>query len=359
VVRIGVGTLASVSASTGDGETRSAKPTLRDVAREAGVHVSTVSRVLNDRAAAGRITQDTERRIRDVAQRLGYRPNTIARALRTGRTLVVGMVVPDVANLYQAGITRGAGDVLSADGYSLILASTDDDPEHAEVQVSAMLGAQAEGLLYGIARDDDQVLAGLVEEGIPVVLFNRATGLHSISAVLPDDHVGTTMAVEHLLSLGHRNIVHVGGPKDVSSTVNRLEAFEKTLREAGLTGVPGFAHRHTEEEGYRVTTELLEERPETTAVVAANDRLALGAIDAIGGRGKTCPEDVSVVGFNDMPYSDRFSPPLTTVRISQYELGSKAARILLATIADPEHPAETQLVAPELVVRGSTATPRT
>ena len=144
----------------------------------------------------------------------------------------------------------------------------------------------------------------------------------------------------------------------MSSTVNRLEAFEKTLREAGLTGVPGFAHRHTEEEGYRVTSELLEERPETTAVVAANDRLALGAIDAIGGRGKTCPEDVSVVGFNDMPYSDRFSPPLTTVRISQYELGSMAARILLATIADPERPAETQFVAP-VVVRGSTAPPRT
>ena len=286
------------------------------------MHVSTVSRVLNDRAAAGRITQDTERRIRDVAQRLGYRPNTIARALRTGRTLVVGMVVPDVANLYQAGITRGAGDVLSADGYSLLLASTDDDPEHAEVQVSAMLGVQAEGLLYGIARDDDQILAGLVDEGIPVVLFNRGTDVSITSAVLPDDHAGTTMAVEHLLSLGHRNIVHVGGPKDVSSTVNRLGAFEEILGEAGLTGGRGFANRHVEEEGYRVTSELLEEWPETTAVVAANDRLALGAIDAIRGRRMTCPGDVSVVGFNDMPYSERFSPPLTTVRISQYELGS-------------------------------------
>ncbi len=177
--------------------------------------------------------------------------------------------------------------------------------------------------------------------------------------MLPDDHAGTTMAVEHLLSLGHRDIVHVGGPKDVSSTVNRLEAFEKTLRDAGLTGGRGFANRHTEDEGYRVTSELLEEAPETTAVVAANDRLALGAIDAIRARGTTCPEDVSVVGFNDMPYSDRFSPPLTTVRISQYELGAMAARILLATIADQERPAETQLVAPELMVRGSTAPPRT
>jgi LacI family transcriptional regulator len=330
---------------------------LRDVAREAGVHVSTVSRVLNDQAAAGRITPDTEERIREIARRLGYRRNTIARALRTGRTLVVGMVMPDVANLYQAGITRGAGDVLSADSYSLILASTDDDPAHAETQVSAMLGVQAEGLMYGVAREDDQVLADIVEEGIPVVLFNRAAPGLGISAVLPDDHSGTRMAVEHLLSLGHENIVHVGGPADVSSTVNRLEAFEEVLQRAGLKGSHHFAHRQIEEEGFRVTSTLLEEHPETTAVVAANDRLALGAIDAIRASGRACPEDVSVVGFNDMPYSERFSPPLTTVRISQYDLGARTARLLLETIADPTRPPETQWVSPELVIRESTAAP--
>ena len=348
-------TLAPVSAS-GNGETRGSRPpTLRDVAREAGVHVSTVSRVLNDQAAAGRITQDTEDRIREVAGRLGYRRNTIARALRTGRTLVVGMVVPDVANLYQAGITRGAGDVLYADGYSLILASTDDDPAHAESQVSAMLGVQAEGLMYGVAREDDLVLAGIIDEGIPVVLFNRAAPGLGVSEVLPDDHAGTRMAVEHLLSLGHEKIVNVAGPEDVSSTVNRLEAFEETLRAVDLTGSHHFAHRQTEEEGFRVTRTLLDEHPDTTAVVAANDRLALGAIDAIRASERRCPEDVSVVGFNDMPYSERFSPPLTTVRISQYELGAKTARLLLETVADPTRPPETQWVAPELVVRGSTA----
>lgn len=347
-----------MSTSRGGGQTKATRPpTLRDVAREAGVHVSTVSRVLNDQAAAGRITPDTEQRIREVARRLGYRRNTIARALRTGRTLVVGMVIPDIANLYQAGITRGAGDVLYADGFSLILASTDEDPEHTRSQVSAMLGVQADGLLYGVARADDVVLAGLVDEGVPVVLFNRTADTPGVSAVLPDDHAGTRLAVEHLLALGHRNILHVGGPEDVSSTVNRLGAFEATLRTAGLTGSHGFAHRHIEEEGYRVTSALLEEHPGTTAVLAANDRLALGAIDAITDIGRTCPGDVSVVGFNDMPYSDRFSPPLTTVRISQYELGSMAARLLLETIADPCRPAETQLAPPKLVIRGSTAPP--
>lgn len=318
------------------------------------MHVSTVSRVLNDQATAGRITADTEERIRQVARRLGYRRNVIARALRTGRTLVVGMVVPDVANLYQAGITRGAGDVLYADGYSLILASTDDDPEHAESQVSAMLGVQAEGLLYGVAREDDAVLAGVVAEGIPVVLFNRAAEIPGVSAVIPDDRGGTRLAVEHLLSLGHRHIVHVAGPEDVSSTVNRLGAFEDALGAMGLTGSHGFARRQTEEEGHRVTGELLKAHPGTTAILAANDRLALGAVDAIRDAGRSCPDDVSVVGFNDMPYSARFSPQLTTIRISQYELGSRAARLLLETIADPSRPAEIQMVAPELVVRGST-----
>ena len=342
--------------ATGNGDTRASRsPTLRDVAREAGVHVSTVSRVLNDQAATGRITQDTEERIREVARRLGYRRNTIARALRTGRTLVVGMVVPDVANLYQAEITRGAGDVFYEKGYSLILASTDDDPAHAQSQVSAMLGVQAEGLMYGVARGNDGVLAGIIEEGIPVVLFNRAAGDLGVSAVLPDDHGGTKLAVEHLISLGHTRIVHVGGPEDVSSTVNRLEAFEETLRAADLTGSYDFTHRQTEEEGYRVTGILLEQRPDTTAVLAANDRLALGAIDAIRATGRSCPDEVSVVGFNDMPYSDRFSPPLTTVRISQYELGARTARLLLETIAEPQKPPETQLVSAQLVVRGSTA----
>jgi LacI family transcriptional regulator len=320
--------------------------------------VSTVSRVLNDQAATGRITADTEERIREVALRLGYRRNTIARALRTGRTLVVGMVVPDVANLYQAEITRAAGDVFSGKGYSLILASTDDNPAHAESQVSAMLGVQAEGLMYGVARGDDAVLAGIIEEDIPVVLFNRAASDMEVSAVLPDDHGGTRLAVQHLISLGHTRIVHVGGPEDVSSTVNRLEAFEETLRAADLTGSHQFTQRQTEDEGYRVTATLLEERPDTTAVLAANDRLALGAIDAIRDTGRACPGDISLVGFNDMPYTDRFSPPLTTIRISQNELGARTARLLLETIADPRRAPETQLVSAQLVVRGSTAPAR-
>ncbi|MPZ52609.1 MAG: substrate-binding domain-containing protein [Acidimicrobiia bacterium] len=332
----------------------SGRPTLRDVAKVAHVHVSTVSRVLSGQAEAGRITAETAQRIEAVAAELGYRRNTVARALRTGRTLVIGMVVPDVANLYQAGITRAAGDVLARSEYSLLLASTDDDLEHAQAQVVAMLGSQAEGLLYGVARQDDAVLQGLADGGTPVVLFNRTGQVPGVSAVVPDDRAGTRLAVEHLLDLGHRNIVHVGGPEDVSSSIHRLAAFVEMMAAADLHGECRFAERHTEEEGLRITRQLLTESPETTAVVAANDRLALGAIDAIEESGRVCPDDVSVIGFNDMPYADRFTPPLTTVRISQYDLGFRAANLLLKTIEDRDRPVETQLVPAELVVRAST-----
>ncbi len=356
-----LGSLPIVSESRSDQSTSgtapsppSGRPTLRDVAREAGVHVSTASRVLSGQAAAGRITAETAERIRSVADQLGYRRNTVARALRTGRTLVIGMIVPDVANLYQAGITRAAGDVLTESGYSLLLASTDDDLEHARSQVAAMLGAQAEGLLYGVARQDDPVLRGVVDAGTPAVLFNRVGRVPGMSAVIPDDRSGTRLAVKHLLDLGHRRIVHVGGPEDVSSSIHRFDAFVETLSAAGLTGERHFAERHTEDEGLRITRDLLEESPDTTAVVAANDRLALGAIDAVRESGRSCPGDVSVVGFNDMPYADRFSPALTTIRISQYDLGFRAATLLLEIIVDRGRPAETQLVSPELVVRDST-----
>lgn len=319
------------------------------------MHVSTVSRILNGQAAAGRITAETEGRIREVAERLGYRRNAVARALRTRRTLVVGMVVPDVANLHQAGITRAAGDALTERGYSLLLASTGDRLDQAGAQVSAMLGAQAEGLLYGVAREQDPVLAGIVDSGTPVVLFNRGSSAHPVSAVLPDDRAGIRQAVEHLLHLGHRHIVYVGGPEDVSSTISRMAAFDATLSEAGLEGSHHPAGRYTEDEGHRVMAALMVERPEITAVVAGNDRLALGVIDAIHQSGRSCPRDVSVVGFNDMPYADRVSPALTTVRVSTHEVGFEAASLLLQLIEDPRRPPETRLVMPQLVVRQSTA----
>lgn len=337
----------------GTGSPRRRTPTLRDVAREAGVHVSTVSRILNDQAAAGRITPETEERIRRVAERLGYRRNTVARALRTSRTQVVGMVVPDVSNLHQAAITRAAGDILTEGGYSLLLASSGDRLEQARLQVSAMLGAQVDGLLYGVAREEDPVLRRVVDSGTPVVLFNRGAG--PLPSVLPDDSSGIRQAVEHLLGHGHRHLVYVGGPEDVTSTIDRMAAFDEVLAERSLQGRHALAGRYTEEEGFRVMWGLLAASEQMTAVVAGNDRLALGVIDAIHEAGRRCPDDISVVGFNDMPYADRVSPALTTVRVPTEDVGRQAASLLLELIEGREPTVRHVRVEPRLVVRESTA----
>lgn len=334
---------------------RPSRPTLRDVARTVGLHESTVSRILNGGAAAGRIPAETEARVKSVAAELGYRGNTLARALRTGRTLMIGMVVPDISNLYQARITRAAQDVLSAAGYSLLLSSTGGTAEDARRQVHTMINARTEGILYGDARLHDDLLDEIVASGTPVVLVNRTAEDADVSAVVPDNDKGIGLAVQHLYDLGHRVIVDVAGPQDSSSGVGRRAAFHDMVGKLGLRGESGVTDRHTEAEGLRVTTEVLDRVPDATAIVAANDRLALGAIDAIVARGKRCPEDISVVGFNDMLYAERLKPALTTIHVPQEELGRRVAEILLETIRDPAREPTTEIVDCELIVRGSTA----
>ena len=333
----------------------SPRPTLRDVAQSVGLHESTVSRILNGGAAAGRIPAETEARVKEAARELGYQGNTVARALRTGRTLMIGMVVPDISNLYQARITRAAQEVLAPLGYSLLLSSTGNDHEAARRQVQAMISVRAEGILYGDATLHDDVLAEIVASGIPVVLVNRVTDIASVSTVSPDNDAGIQLAVRHLHDLGHRVVVHLGGPKAISSGVQRARAFNKALQEYGIRGAIEPTERHTEAEGYRGTVALLDRVPDATGIVAANDRLALGAIDAIRERGLSCPEDISVVGFNDMLYAERLSPPLTTIRIPQEEMGRRVAEILVETIREPQREASREVIPAELVVRGSTA----
>lgn len=334
---------------------RSTRPTLRDVARTVGLHESTVSRILNGGAAAGRIPAATEARVKTVAEELGYRGNTLARALRTGRTLMIGMVVPDIANLYQAQITRAAQEVLTESGYSLLLSSTGGDAENARRQVHTMISARTEGILYGDARLHDEVLAEIVASGTPVVLVNRVAEDAAVSAVIPDNDKGIRLAVQHLYDLGHRVIVDVSGPQDSSSGLDRRVAFHDMADKLGLRGESAAADRHTEAEGRRVTVEILNRVPDATGIVAANDRLALGAIDAINERGQRCPDDISVVGFNDMQYAERLTPALTTIHIPQEEMGRRIAEILLETIANPSREPITEVVDCELIVRGSTA----
>jgi LacI family transcriptional regulator len=329
-------------------------PTLSDVAAAVGLHVSTVSRILNGQAQAGRISSVTEARVRGVAAEMGYRGNMLARALRTGRSYMVGMMMPDLANLYQANITSGVADALRSVGYSLLISSSGNDKRDAESQVRTMIHSQAAGIIYGVATREDPLLQWILDAQIPVVLYNRSTDIANVAAVVPDHAGGMELVLSHLLEWGHRDIATLAAPDDVWSGAVRKSVFNATIQREGAIGRYGVVDELTEEAGRLAALEMLAETPRPTAVVAANDRVALGVIDAIHELGLRCPDDISVVGFNDMPYAARFSPSLTTVRAPQYELGRLAATRLLAQIDGPQSEPQIDVLPVELIVREST-----
>jgi LacI family transcriptional regulator len=332
-------------------------PRLKDVAEAAGVHISTASRALNERTA-GLLNPQTLERVRETADGLGYRVNGMARALKTRRSLSIGMVVPDITNPFFPPAVRGAQDVLDRAGYSLLLSSTDNDLGKARRQVAAMLENQVGGLLLAMALRDDPLVTELRAGGTPLVLINRTIDRGGVSAVVPDDFHGGLEAVEHLYSLGHRLLAFVGGPLTTSNGARRLASFEQTVARLGLPEAAALeTSAFDEDAGYAAAQVLLTEHPHVTGVVAANDLLAVGIIAAAAERGRPCPADISVVGFNDMLLASRLQPPLTTIRIPQYDVGVRAAELLLTLVEDPQRHPETVLISGELIVRGSTAPP--
>ena len=321
------------------------------------MHISTASRALNERTAV-LLNPQTLERIRETADGLGYRVNGMARALKTRRSMTIGMVVPDITNPFFPPAVRGAENVLDRAGYSLLLSSTDNDPGKARRQIAAMLEGQADGLLLAMALRDDPLVNELRAGGAPLVLLNRTVDRGGVSAVVPDDFNGAVEAVEHLYALGHRRLAFVGGPTDTSNGPGAgLASTRASCGSACRNRWPWKPRPLTRRPAYAAAQSLLTEHPDVTAVIAGNDLIAIGIIAAADERGRRCPADISVVGFNDMLLAGRLRPPLTTIRIPQYDLGARAAELLMALVADPGRTPETVLISGELIVRGSTAPP--
>ena len=334
--------------------------TLRDVARVAGVHPATVSRALNEETRA-LVNEETARRVLKAAEKLGYRPNPIARGLKTNRSYTIGVLIPDLTNPLFPPILRGIEDCLVTAGYTALTANTDNDPERELLDSQTMRARQVDGIIAATARRDHRLHDALLEAGIELVLVNRRQDELPVSSATADDRMGMRLSVEHLLSLGHTRIAHLGGPLDYSTGLDRHDSFHETMRAAGLEPDPELvlvAEAFTESEGARLCGQLLADGHGFTAVAAANDLLALGCYDVFAERGLRCPEEVSVVGFNDMPFAARFNPPLTTIHIPHYEIGRGAAELMLERLQDGDSPPREIRLEPNLIVRESTAAPR-
>jgi LacI family transcriptional regulator len=331
------------------------RATLRDVARIAGVHPGTVSRALNP-ATEALVADDTVLRVRQVAEQLGYRPNPLARGLKTNRSFTIGVLVPDIQNPLFPPIIRGIDDRLGQAGYTPLIANTDNDPARERVDFEAMRTRAVDGFVTATARLDHALLDEIAAVGTPLVLVNRRVEDGSLPSATADDGAGVRLAVEHLVARGHQRIAHLAGPQDVSTGRQRCEGFRAAMEQAGLDpSLVRVGRAFTEPEGARLCEELLAGDELVTGIVAGNDLMALGCYDVFAARGIDCPREISVVGFNDMPFAARFAPPLTTVRIPHYEIGVAAAQLLLDLLQGTlDGPAEVVLP-PELIVRGSTA----
>jgi LacI family transcriptional regulator len=334
----------------------SPRPTIKDIAERCGVHPSTVSRALSP-AMKHLVADDVAKRIHAAANALGYRLNLAAAALRTGRSGLIGVLAPDIADPGFPPILSGIADQLDTAGYATIV--VDVGPHGSQQQfVDRLIGRGVDGLVLATVSLRDAIVKHCLDAAIPAVLVNRLDGSARLPSVASDDTEGMRLAVAHLVELGHISIGHVAGPPDISTGARRRAGFEASTARARLgthdTAVE-VAAAYTREAGRAAALRLLDREARPSAIVAANDLLALGVYDALAARGLTCPADVSVVGHNDMPYVDMLSPPLTTVRIAQREMGEAAAKLLLDRISGPSAKREHIVLAPELIVRGSTA----
>jgi LacI family transcriptional regulator len=332
---------------------------MREVAERSGVHVSTASRAL-DPLQRRRISAATVARVERAARELGYVPDLVASGLKRGRTKTVGIVVSDLVNPFTGPLVRGVASAVEEHGFLPLVAETNESSERMDPILRHFVSRRVEAIVTtAVHARDAELVRSVMDAGIPVVLAVRGLASGRFPTVLHDDVTGGAIAAAHLVELGHKVIAGIAGPSDIDTFVKREQGFSDRLR-----GVRGVVHRAlvaqttSLEEGRRLMHLALDDDPPPTAVFAANDIMAVGAIEAIEEHGLSCPDDISVVGYDDMPLVSHMTPPLTTISLPAEELGRTAAQMALKFIQKPRSRPQTIELPAALIVRGSTAAPR-
>jgi LacI family transcriptional regulator, galactose operon repressor len=301
--------------------------TLKDVARECGVDAATVSRALNDVYG---VRKETRQKVLAAARRLNYRPNRLAKGLATGCSHTLAMIISDIRNPFFAEVARGAEDAAYQAGYELVLCNSDLNPSKQIRYIHTLLEKRVEGILMNtvsqLSRTEQDELRC---SGLPIVLLNQPpASIRGFATVLADSFQGGLLAGRYLIGCGHRVIAHLTGPREHGNLMERTRGFQKAAAEASLAPLI-LRGKHGTEGGEEMMEKLLSHCHDLTAVFAANDAIAFGAIRAILHAGMHVPDDISVVGFDDVELASIIRPPLTTVHQPKYETGRAAVEILL------------------------------
>lgn len=327
-------------------------PNIYDVAKRARVSVATVSAVLNDSAF---VSEGLKARVQSAVEALGYEPNLLARGLAKQRTQTLGMIVPDIANPFFPEVVRGAEDAAHAGGYTLLIASSDNDLEKEALYLKLFLAKRVDGVILTKApgRMPKALATAFAKAHVPIVLLARAVPGFKADVVEMDDKAAAYEGVTHLLRLGFRRIGLIGGLGGVSTTRRRLDGYRAALRDSGLPVDPALVVEgdFRVESGYRGGLEVLKARPD--AVFIANYLMSVGFMEALRQYRLRCPEDVAVVTCDDHAWLDAFSPRLTTVDFPKRELGEAAARLLIERIANRGGPTRTVRLKSAMRIRES------
>lgn len=327
--------------------------TIKDIAKAVGVSASTVSRALS---GSPLVNDETRSRILDVARSLGYERNELARALVKGVSGAIGLVVPDITNPFFSDVARGVSDIADRAGYGVILCNTDGHVDRELSYVRLMRRKRVDGLVICSATLDAPFVQDLTAAGTPFVLVSRMSADPDVPYVITDDRAGARLAVEHLVHLGHRRIGFIGGPENVQASRDRMSTYHDVLTEHAISAQSEWSHYadFTQAAGRQVGRQILSQADRPTAIFAANDVTALGVLEVAEGLGLRVPEDLSLVGYDDISYASLPRIQLTTVAQPAIEMGQIAADWLFSRVASDDVPPLQRVLNPRLVVRSTT-----
>jgi DNA-binding LacI/PurR family transcriptional regulator len=327
---------------------------IKDVAREAGVSTATVSHVINNTRF---VSDETRDKVLRAIERCAYYPNEQARSLASGRSRIIGVVVSDISNPFFPELVKSIEAAAFEHGYDVILANTDYDPERASNYVKRMIGRNASGVAVMTSELDLHLIDDLARRNVSVVFLDLGPHGRRMSNIIVDYEIGIEEAIEHLVFAGHRHIAYIGGPNRLRSATKRLEAFNASMsRHLPGTGTAQIFEGDFRLEGGRTAGRaILAANRLPTAVIAANDMMALGAMREFKLAGLSIPRDISIIGFDDIAFATLADPALTTISLSRVELGRKAVEALIETLEHPDHEGVEVHLPTHLIKRGTTA----
>ena len=332
--------------------------TIRDVAKLAGVAPITVSRVINN---SDYVKQETRVRVEAAINELGYIPNTLGLSLRSRQTMTLAVVITDITNPFWTTVTRGIEDVAQANGYSTILCNTDESEDKQKQYIQMLLRRRIDGILLVPTSNDPAPIELIKKQNVPVVLMDRHVPEVDVDVVRSDSEEGAYLITNHLLSLGHQEIAMLSGPQNISTSIDRVEGYRRAFRDAGLLKKAEQIYwgEYTQESGYKMTEEMLAEFPDITALVAANNFIAIGAMKLLNEKEIRVPEEVAIVTIDDIPSTFIITPFFTVATQSALEMGKQAAQLLLNRIVGvADAPCQEVILPVQMTIRTSSGKSR-